>query len=122
MQKTYLTLGVVVLILLAQCAPEVKVEYVLPHYMTEQQKSELKVKLDRGLALYKPNCSGCHGIFKKGKDGIPNFTARQIDSYKARHELHDSSNHAFAMKMPPEDLDAVLYFLLARKMPDSTAK
>jgi len=121
MQKINLILVVVLLILVAQCAPEVKVEYVLPHYMTEQQKSELKVKLDKGMALYKPNCSGCHGIFKKGKDGIPNFTAKQINSYRAGHELHDSSNHAFAMKMPPEDLEAVLYFLLARKI-DSTKK
>jgi len=118
MRKIYILLALMAFILLLQCAPQVKVEYNIPENLNEAQKNELKAKLDKGLQLYKPNCSGCHGIFTKGKDSIPNFTAKQISAYKARHELHDPANHAFAMKMPPEDLDAILNFLLLRKKPD----
>jgi mono/diheme cytochrome c family protein len=121
MRNVFFVYGMLMLAALARCATQQPVvEYNLPNNLTEPQQNELRAKLDRGRQLYKPGCSGCHGIFSKGKDGVPNFTARQISLYKARHELHDSSNHAFAMKMPPEDLDAILNFLLLRKKPDTT--
>ena len=106
---------IVLAIVLAQCTTQQKIEYSIPANMTEVQQGELKVILDKGLKLYKPNCSGCHGIFAKGKDGIPNFTAKQLDLYKSRHDLQDPNNHAFAKKILPEDLDAILIFLSLRK-------
>jgi mono/diheme cytochrome c family protein len=110
------------MIIFLQCATQQKIEYNIPANMTEPQQDELKARLDKGLKLYKLNCSGCHGIFTKGKDSIPNFTAKQISLYKARHELHDTKNHAFALKIPPEDLDAILNFLLLRKKPEPISK
>ena len=116
-------IGCIVLVIsLAQCATQQKIEYNIPENLTVIQQEELKVNLDKGLKLYKPNCSGCHGIFAKGKDGIPNFTAKQLDLYKARHNIRDSGNHAFAMKIPPEDLDAILVFLFLRKKPETNNK
>src|SRR4029077_4512196 len=38
---------------------------------------------EKGKALYKIHCGDCHGIFTKGKDGVPNFTKTQIDNYNA---------------------------------------
>lgn len=115
MNRIYFVGCIILAIILAQCATQQKVEYNIPENLTEQQKTDLKVKLDNGLKLYKSNCSGCHGIFAKGKDSIPNFTVKQITLYKARHELRDPKNHAFALNMLPEDLDAILNFLLLRK-------
>jgi len=115
MQKIYIILCIVTLILLAQCAPQAKMEYDIPQNMTEQQKNDLRIQLDRAVQMYKTSCSKCHGIFTKGKDKIPNFSTQQITNYKSRREMRDSGNHAFAMNMPPEDLDAILYLLMIRK-------
>ena len=106
---------IVLIICFAQCATQAKIEYNIPTWLTDIQKEELKIKLERGYQLYKPNCSKCHGIFKKGKDGIPNFTAKQLDVYKARHELRDSTNHAYSIGMSQEDLSAIIHFLMLRK-------
>ena len=115
MNKIYFISCIVLATLLTRCATQQKIEYAIPENITDQQKDSLRVQLDKGLKLYKPNCSKCHGIFAKGKDSIPNFTAQQISLYKARNELRDPKNHAFALKMPPEDLEAILNFLLLRK-------
>jgi len=115
MRKIYFISGIVLVLFLVRCASQQKIEYNIPENSTEGQKDSLKIQLDKGSKLYKSSCSGCHGIFKKGKDSIPNFSEKQINLYKARHELKDPKNHAFAQKMPQEDLDAILNFLLLRK-------
>lgn len=67
--------------------------------------------------LYKLHCSGCHGIFTKGKDGIPNFTKIQIDNYHTTALIGmDPKNHAVAKKMSSEQIDQVVTFLRLRKI------
>ena len=119
MRNKFIVLCLGLMITLVRCAAQQKIEYNIPDSLGEQQKKELKIKLNNGLNLYKLNCSACHGIFTKGKDSIPNFTTKQVSLYKAGHELRDPRNHAFAARIPPEDLDAILNFLLLRKRPDS---
>ena len=52
-----------------------KVEYAFP----DDAKAlpgypELMEHLEAGKKLYKAHCTGCHGVFTKGKKGIPNFS------------------------------------------------
>lgn len=122
MRKMSIIICVVLVIFLARCATQQKIEFNIPGNWTEIQKEELRVNLEKGMQLYKPNCSRCHGIFKKGKDGIPNFTAKQLDLYRTRHQMRDSSNHAFAIKMSPDDLNAILNFLMFRKGAEPVAQ
>jgi mono/diheme cytochrome c family protein len=122
MRKMSIITCVVLITLLARCATQKKIEFNIPGNWNNIQKEELRVNLERGMALYKPNCSKCHGIFKKGKDGIPNFTAKQLDLYRTRHSMRDSSNHAFAIKMSADDLNAVINFLTFRKGAEPVAQ
>ena len=71
----------------------------------------------KGKFFTRLHCGGCHGIFTKGKDGIPNFTKTQIDSYHAAALIGiDPRNHAVAKKMSSEQIDQIITFLRLRKI------
>ena len=107
-----------------QCKSSNKITYNFPASLAKAQQDELLDKCKKGKELFKANCSGCHGIFTAGKDGIPNFTATQIDNYSARFLRHDPKNHAVTKEMSPDQMNDVLMFLRFRnvKKPDNTTK
>ncbi len=70
---------------------------------------------DKGKALYKIHCGDCHGIFSKGKDGVPNFTKTQIDNYNA-NALANPEQHAAVRTMSTEQFNYVMTFLRLRKI------
>jgi mono/diheme cytochrome c family protein len=93
------------------------VEYDIPNHVPEVNKKLLIERAEKGKVLYKLYCSGCHGIFTKGKDSIPNFTKVQIDNYHATALIGiDARNHAVAKKMSSEQIDYVITFLRLRKI------
>ena len=99
-----------------QCAPKKKVEYNIPaHYGTQARENAIDW-FEKGQILYKLNCAGCHGIYKKGKDSVPNFTKTQIDNYNAMYIKGDPKNHSVASKLSPEQLYYILTFLRLRKI------
>ena len=103
--------------LLQYCVTEKKTEYDIPSHVTKINRQLLLEKCEKGQVLYKIHCSGCHGIFSKGKDGVPNFTKVQIDNYHATALIGlDPNNHAVAKKMSPEQIDQVVTFLRLRKI------
>jgi cytochrome c len=104
-------------VLLQQCVTEKKTQYDIPSHVTKINRQLLLEKCEKGKVLYKLHCSGCHGIFTKGKDGVPNFTKIQIDNYHAAALIGlDPNNHAAAKKMSPEQIDQVVTFLRLRKI------
>ncbi|MCW3123585.1 MAG: hypothetical protein JWQ38_3077 [Flavipsychrobacter sp.] len=109
--------------LFVQCGTRDKITYNIPSDYPKERKKELLAALDKGKALYKTNCTECHGIFTKGKDQVPNFTNTQIDNYSTRFIMRDRKNHAAAIKMSPEQLNQVLVFLRYKstKIKDTTA-
>lgn len=113
MKSTYLF---ALCLLLCQCAREPKITYDIPDNYPDARRKQIIDIFEKGKVLYKANCSGCHGIFTKGKDSIPNFSAIQIDNYGARFMNGDPENHAVARKMSEEQLKQVLAFLRFRKM------
>jgi len=115
MKTKYFVFSVTMVFILAQCATQKKIEYDIPENLAEESKAELMVRLEKGVKLYKLNCTQCHGIFTKGKDNIPNFTDTQLDVYKKMYKVRDPKNHAFVAKMPLADLDAIMKFLQLRK-------
>jgi len=70
---------------------------------------------EKGKALYKIHCDDCHGIFTKGKDGVPNFTKTQIDNYKSS-ALANPEEHAAIKKMSMEQFNYVITYLRLRKL------
>lgn len=98
------------------CTPKKKVEYDIPSHYTPQARANAIDWFEKGEALYKVNCAGCHGIYKNGKDSVPNFTKTQIDNYNAMYIKSDPKNHAVAAKMSSEQLYYVLTFLRLRKV------
>jgi mono/diheme cytochrome c family protein len=102
-------------VLLAACAVNKNTEYNLPPYITEAEKENVLATLEKGRKLYQLHCSECHGIFTKGKDGIPNFTDKQIDNYTAWAIKRDPKNHAVVANMNPAQLQEVFTFLRYRK-------
>lgn len=107
---------IILLLLLCQCARQPKVTYSIPADYPPARREQLIEIFAKGKELYKANCSGCHGIFTKGKDSIPNFTAIQIDNYGARFMNGDPMNHAVARKMSSDQLGQVLTFLRLKKV------
>jgi hypothetical protein len=101
-----------------QCAtPKNATEYEIPSHVTKENRELFIQKCEKGKILYKLHCGGCHGIFTKGKDGIPNFTKTQIDSYHAAALIGiDPRNHAVAKKMSSDQIDQVITFLRLRKI------
>lgn len=119
MQKTFLTilLSITCCLLFQQCFTEKKTAYDIPDHVTKINRQLLLEKCEKGKVLYKLHCSGCHGIFTKGKDGIPNFTKIQIDNYHTTALIGmDPKNHAVAKKMSSEQIDQVVTFLRLRKI------
>jgi mono/diheme cytochrome c family protein len=118
MQSTYKVItGILITVLMAQCAAQKKTEYDIPSHVPPEVKVKLIERAEKGKILYKQHCSGCHGIFTKGKDGIPNFTQTQIDNYHATAIIGlDPKNHAVAQKMSSEQIDYVITFLRIRKV------
>ena len=102
---------------LHQCSSQKKTEYNIPDHVTPVNREFLTAKADKGKVLYKIHCSQCHGIFAKGKDGVPNFTKTQIDNYHTAALLGiDPRNHAVAKKMSAEQVDQIITFLTLRKI------
>ena len=102
-------------ILLTQCNSPKKMEYNIPATASGEYKIALQERLDKGKNLYKIYCSGCHGIFSKGKDSIPNFSEQQIDNYNALFVKQDAKSHAVARKLSQEQIDYILTFLRLRR-------
>lgn len=103
--------------LFQQCIAEKKTAYDIPSHVTKENRVLLTEKAEKGKVLYKLHCSGCHGIFTKGKDGVPNFTKIQIDNYHTTALIGmDPKNHAVARKMSSEQIDQVVTFLRLRKV------
>ena len=99
------------------CVTQKKTEYDIPGHVTTRNRELFIEKCEKGKILYKIHCGGCHGIFTKGKDGVPNFTKTQIDSYHAAALIGiDPKNHAVAMKMSSDQIDQVITFLRLRKI------
>lgn len=97
-----------------QCSFQQKITYDIPSYLPAERKVELLSNLEKGRILFKRNCSGCHGIFTKGKDSIPNFTEKEIVNYLAAYQTKDPKNHAVMKKLLPEELSMIMTFLKMR--------
>jgi hypothetical protein len=101
---------------IVHCTSQKKTEYDIPSHYTEQARANAIDWFEKGKILYKIDCAGCHGIYQKGKDSIPNFTKTQIDNYNAMYIKGDPKNHSVAAKMSPEQLYYILTFLRLRRV------
>ena len=103
-------------IALIECTAHKKIEYNVPKSLPPEIRAIFLERCEKGRILFKLNCSGCHGIFTRGRDGVPNFTKDQIKSYSAVALIgRDSTNHAVAKKMSPQQIDYIVQFLSLRK-------
>jgi len=116
MKTKYCILFLTLLVAAMQCTVQKKVEYNIPAYLPAEKKTELRANLEKGKELYKMYCSECHGIFKKGKETIPDFTNREIADYTVAFKASDKRNHAVAKKLLPEEMSMIITFLQLRKI------
>lgn len=116
MKYRYLIASFILTVTVVQCAVSKKVSYNIPSYFSGDRKVELMANLEKGRILFKENCSGCHGIFTKGKDGMPNFTNQEIKNYLTAYQTNDQKNHAVMKKLLPEEMSMILTFLQMRKI------
>ena len=96
------------------CIFHKKKDYIIPETVPVELRDEMINTVERGKTLYKLNCTGCHGIFAKGKDGVPDFSEQQIHKYSERFIMSDPTNHAVAFKMDPGQLQDILTYLRFR--------
>jgi hypothetical protein len=98
------------------CKTKKKVEYDIPSHYGKQARANAIDWFQKGEILYKVNCAKCHGIYKKGKESVPNFTKTQIDNYNAMYIRGDPKNHSVAAKLSQDQMYYILTFLRLRKM------
>ncbi len=115
MKKSYLLFvicfPIIIGIIIASCSTR-KVEYAFPEDAKNMQGyEELMSHLNAGKKLYKAHCTGCHGIFTKGKKDIPNFSRVQLDNYNSNFLKKDPKNHAVAQKLSKDQLGDIIVFL-----------
>lgn len=116
MKYLFIISGIIFCFLLSQCVAKKKVEYEIPsHYGKEQREKSIEW-FEKGKVLFKINCAECHGIYKDGKESVPNFTKSQIDGYNAMYVKGDPKNHSVARKLSQDQLNYILTFLRLRKM------
>jgi hypothetical protein len=111
MKYKYIFTTLAIMILFFRCAAPKEIAYNIPSDYPKESLKELLPMLDKGQKLYKANCTGCHGIFTKGQDGVPNFTHTQLDNYSSRFLRGDLKNHAVIIDMSQDQLSAILAFL-----------
>lgn len=120
MKNRYFLLPLLLMISGIKCSESKKTTYDIPQYMPEVRKAELLVNLEKGRILFKNNCSGCHGIFTKGKDSVPNFSEKEIVNYMTAYQTNDQKNHAVMKKLLPEEMSMIMTFLKMRKFKGKT--
>jgi hypothetical protein len=103
-------------ICLVDCSSSRKIEYNIPKYFTGERKQQLIENLEKGRILFQNNCSECHGITGKAKQGMPDFTNKEIQNYLNAYQTNDTRNHAVLKKLLPEELSMVITFLQMRKI------
>jgi mono/diheme cytochrome c family protein len=111
MKKNYYYTLLLLSILALQCTQSKKIVYNIPTGMHGKNKEIMLANIEQGSILFKRTCSNCHGIFTKGKEDMPNFTDKQIESYQMMYKLRNPKNHAFAKKLIPEEMDQIALFL-----------
>lgn len=116
MKKNYIIAAFVSMVSIVQCSSEKKVAYNIDPSLPEPKKAELRANLEKGRLLFKQHCSECHGIYQKGKKGIPDFTSQEIKDYSVAYKALDKRNHAVAKKLLPEEMSMIITFLQLRKI------
>lgn len=104
-----------IIILLGACQTS-RTSYNLSEELSKDTKKNFIKYLDEGKALYKENCSKCHGIIGKGIDTIPNFTQKQIETYKAKLAMKNENSHGFTQTLSYQQVESILHFLSYRKI------
>lgn len=100
---------------LIHCTGSKKPRYSIPEeYYTGIVRQNMDKRLMQGQKLFKLHCSGCHGIFTKGKNSIPNFSKTEIEAYEAAVLYDDQDNHGILKKITEQDLYNILDFLKFR--------
>lgn len=97
------------------CSTRKKVEYNITPDVSAENRAIFIERFEKGKILYKLHCSGCHGIYTKGKDSVTNFTTQQIDNY-TKIALANPQNHAVMKKISTQQFDYVITFLRLRKV------
>lgn len=117
LKYTYTIFALIFCATLFRCVSQKKIQYDIPSHVTKENKEIFIEKCEKGKALYKIHCAGCHGIFGKGQDSIPNFTKTQIDNYHTTALIGlDPKNHAVAKKMSSQQVEYIITFLMLRKV------
>ena len=106
-------LPVVLCISLIYCSTK-KAQYNITPDVSPENRAIFIERSEKGKILYKLHCTGCHGIYTKGKDGITNFTNQQIDNY-TKIALANPKNHTVLKKISSQQFDYIITFLRLRK-------
>ena len=94
---------------------EGKVAYEFPEAMAPAVREQFAKECDKGQALYKLGCAGCHNKTEGGKTIIPDWTPAQLVGYELRvlnpkHEAGIPEEQVSA-----EELGYIMTFLTYKK-------
>ena len=108
-------------VLFLYCTARKKAEYNISPEVSAENRTIFIERFEKGKILYKLHCTGCHGIYSKGKDSVTNFTNQQIDNY-TKVALANPQNHTVLRKISPQQFDYIITFLRLRNVPEPKEK
>lgn len=88
-----------------------KVEYLIFDGLKPEDKAFIMASVESGKGYFKQSCAKCHGILKKGKKDITNFSKEALHDYQSSFLAGDPENHAVIDKLTEQQLSDILLFI-----------
>ena len=99
------------MLLLSECQSSKRLDLDFSDEMTYPGDiPKLTIQAKEGYVLYKKHCGMCHGITRKGKDAIPDFSKEDLDTYEAEF-TYKKTKHDEVKGLVSEDLKKNIGFL-----------
>lgn len=107
--------GIIVLVLMSNCSLSKKTYYILPPEMTESVRKSAEEQCEKGLMLFRMNCSKCHADTVNGKEILPDFTPEQLSNYEFRVANKKHEDNLGEMQLTQDELVSIIAFLTYKK-------
>ena len=113
----YLLSVIALIIIFEMCSAKktATVQYNFPPIMSDTIRKITQEQCDKGLALFRLNCSRCHTDTVKGREIIPNFSTEQLSNYEFRFRNKKHEDNLTESQLTQDELVLIITFLTYKK-------
>lgn len=113
----YIISAIALIIIFEMCGAKktATVQYNFPPMMNDTIRKVTQEQCDKGLVLFRLNCSKCHADTVKGKEVIPSFSSEQLSNYEFRFRNKKHEDNLTESKLSQDELIMIITFLTYKK-------